>query len=99
MHLFIPRTWGAVEDRSGDGATAIAVDTATPPNIYVTGLTGSADFPVSTNALIGTAPGGTSTGGSGFVTKLIPGNTGSAQLGYSSYLGGDTGGRRIRHRG
>ena len=74
----------------GDGATAIAVDTATPPNIYVTGLTGSADFPVSTNALIGTAPGGTSTGGSGFVTKLIPGNSGSAQLGYSTYLGGDT---------
>jgi hypothetical protein len=75
----------------GDSATAIAVDTATPvPNIYVTGRTGSPDFPPSTNALISTAPAGTSTGGSGFVTKLIPGNTGSAQLGYSSYLGGDT---------
>ena len=75
----------------GDGAAAIAVDTATPvPNIYVTGFTGSTDFPVTTNALIGTAPSGTSTGGSGFVTKLIPGNTGSTQLGYSSYLGGDT---------
>jgi hypothetical protein len=74
----------------GDLGAAIALDTATPPNIYVTGFTGSPDFPVSTNALIGTAPGGTSTGGSGFVTKLIPGNTGSAQLGYSSYLGGNT---------
>ena len=83
----LPLTSGGI----GDGAAAIAVDTATPvPNIYVTGFTGSSDFPVSTNALIGTAPGGTSTGGSGFVTKLIPGNTGSAQLGYSSYLGGDT---------
>ncbi len=49
----------------GDLATAIAVDTATPPNIYVTGFTGSPDFPVSTNALIGRpGPGGTSTGGS-----------------------------------
>ena len=74
----------------GEAANAIAVDTAAPPNIYVTGYTGSADFPVSTNALIGTAPSGTATGGSGFVTKLIPGNSGSAQLGYSSYLGGDT---------
>jgi hypothetical protein len=75
----------------GDTATAIAVDTATPvPNIYVTGRTGSPDFPFTTNALISTAPAGTSTGGSGFVTKLIPGNAGSAQLGYSSYLGGDT---------
>jgi Beta-propeller repeat len=74
----------------GEAANSIAVDTSTPPNIYVTGYTGSADFPVSTNALIGTAPGGTATGGSGFVTKLIPGNSGSAQLGYSSYLGGDT---------
>ncbi len=75
----------------GDGAAAIAVDMTTPlPNIYVTGFTGSPDFPVSTNALISTAPAGTGTGGSGFVTKLIPGNTGSAQLGYSSYLGGDT---------
>ena len=74
----------------GDSAAAIAVDTATPPNIYVTGFTGSPDFPVSANALIGTAPSGTSIGGSGFVTKLIPGNTGSGQLGYSSYLGGNT---------
>ena len=32
----------------GEGAQAIAVDTATPPNIYITGFTGSPDFPVST---------------------------------------------------
>ena len=75
----------------GDGAAAIAVDTASPANVYVTGFTGSPDFPVSANPLINQAgPAGTSTGGSAFVTKLIPGNTGAAQLGYSSYLGGDT---------
>jgi hypothetical protein len=75
----------------GDRAQAIAVDTASPVNIYVTGQTFSQDFPVSTNPKIGQpGPAGTSTGGSAFVTKLIPGNTGAAQLGYSSYLGGDT---------
>jgi hypothetical protein len=75
----------------GDLAQAIAVDTASPVNIYVTGRTFSPDFPVTTNAKIGQpGPAGTSTGGAAFVTKLIPGNTGAAQLGYSSYLGGDT---------
>ncbi len=75
----------------GDLAQAIAVDTASPVNIYVTGRTFSPDFPVTTNANIGQpGPAGTSTGGTAFVTKLIPGNTGAAQLGYSSYLGGDT---------
>ncbi|MGA8023808.1 MAG: SBBP repeat-containing protein [Candidatus Acidiferrales bacterium] len=74
----------------GDLAAAVAVDTATPPNIYVTGFTGSPDFPLSANALLPTAPGGTGIETSGFVTKLIPGNAGSAQLGYSSYLGGNT---------
>src|SRR5271156_6101301 len=29
----------------GEGADAIALDTASPPNIYVTGFTGSPDFP------------------------------------------------------
>jgi hypothetical protein len=75
----------------GDGAMAIAVDTASPANIYVTGFTGSPDFPVSANPLINQpGPAGTSTNGSAFVTKLIPGNIGAAQLAYSSYLGGDT---------
>ena len=32
----------------GEVADAIAVDTATPPNIYLTGFTGSPDFPLST---------------------------------------------------
>jgi hypothetical protein len=67
------------------------VDAATPLNIYVTGFTYSADFPVSSNALItAPGPGGTSANGSGFVTKLTPSLTGTAQLTYSTYLGGDT---------
>jgi hypothetical protein len=75
----------------GDRANAIAVDTASPANIYVTGFTGSPDFPVSASPLINQpGPAGTSTSGSAFVTKLVPGNIGAAQLAYSSYLGGDT---------
>ena len=76
-------------------ATAIAVDAASPPNIYVTGFTGSPDFPVST------APNPCLTsglqracqlanGGAAFITKLNPSASGSAQFAYSSYLGGDT---------
>jgi hypothetical protein len=82
---------GSGSANGGDLAQAIAVDTASPVNIYVTGRTFSPDFPVTSNARIGQpGPTGTTTGGTAFVTKLIPGNTGAAQLGYSSYLGGDT---------
>ncbi|MGB8441623.1 MAG: SBBP repeat-containing protein, partial [Candidatus Acidiferrales bacterium] len=79
----------------GDGANAIAVDTASPPNIYVTGFSGSPDFPVSTVLLPyqgQPGPGSTASavGGSAFITKLAPSATGAAQLAYSSYLGGNT---------
>jgi hypothetical protein len=75
----------------GEFGEGIAVDTASPANVYVTGDTFSPDFPVSTNAFIG-QPGttGTANGGSAFVTKLNPSLTGAAQLIYSTYLGGDT---------
>ncbi len=75
----------------GEFGEGIAVDAATPANVYVTGDTFSPDFPVSTNAFIG-QPGtaGTANGGSAFVTKLNPSLTGAAQLIYSTYLGGDT---------
>jgi hypothetical protein len=82
---------GSGSASGGDGAQAITVDAASPLNVYLTGFTFSADFPVTTNALIGApGPGGTGTGGSGFVTKLTPSLTGTAQLAYSTYLGGDT---------
>ena len=76
----------------GEGADAIAVDTASPTNVYVTGYTGSPDFPVSTAVppFQGTAPASAATGGAAFITKLTPSLTGTAQLAYSSYLGGDT---------
>jgi len=74
---------------TGDAALAIAVDGS--GNIYVTGYTGSSTFPTTTTtALIPNAPGSSNGLGTGFVTKLIPANTGTAQLGYSSYLGGST---------
>ena len=73
-----------------DGAFAIAVDGATPANIYVTGFTESADFPVhSTNTPFQpNPPAGINLGGSAFVTRLNPALAGNAQLIYSTYLGG-----------
>jgi hypothetical protein len=73
---------------TGDIAEAIAVDTASPVNIYVTGETTSTDFPVSSNALT-PPPAGTASGGSAFVTKLNPSLSGANQLVYSTILGGD----------
>jgi hypothetical protein len=68
---------GGSGDETGGG---VAVDGA--GNAYVTGDTGSADFPTSAGAF------DTTLGGSGdaFVTKLGP--SGSAPLLYSTYLGG-----------
>jgi hypothetical protein len=78
----------------GDQANAIAVDTASPANVYVTGFTGSADFPVSTTLLPFQnlpGPGSVAASTAAFITKLSPSAAGSAQLAYSSYLGGNTG--------
>ena len=76
----------------GEGADAIALDTASPPNIYVTGFTGSPDFPVSTTVppFQTSAPASAALGGSAYLTKLAPSASGTSQLAYSSYLGGDT---------
>ena len=77
----------------GDQANAIAVDTASPANVYVTGFTGSPDFPVSTTILPFQnipGPGSVAASTAAFITKLTPSATGSAQLAYSSYLGGNT---------
>jgi Beta-propeller repeat len=73
---------------TADGADAIAVDSS-GSNIYVTGFTESADFPVSATPFKGNpGPGSVSQSGSAFVTRLSPALAGAAQLVYSSYLGG-----------
>jgi hypothetical protein len=75
---------------TSDSAFAVAVDGATPANIYVTGSTESADFPLSTTntPLQPLPPASVNLGGSAFVTRLNPALTGTAQLVYSSFLGG-----------
>ena len=72
---------GSVED-IGQG---IAVDSS--GDAYVTGSTGSSDFPTS-NAYQNTL---NSTGGNAFVAKLNPSASGAASLLYSTYLGGSSG--------
>ena len=71
-----------------DGVLAIAVDSN--KNIYVTGFTQSSLFPLSTTntPFEPNPPASVSSGESAFVTRLDPTKTGSAQLIYSSYLGG-----------
>ncbi len=75
----------------GDEGFAIALDAASPPNIYMTGFTGSSDFPLSTTVLPfqGIAPASVTAESAAFVTELAPSASGTAQLAYSTYLGGD----------
>jgi hypothetical protein len=61
-----------------DGASAMALDSA--GNIYLSGITESSDFPVSTDAIYPTIPGYTT----GFVAKL---NAEATALEYGTYLG------------
>ena len=84
-------SWWNRKCRSEMCANAIAVDTASPPNIYVTGFTGSSDFPGSADtSLAGHGSSRTSYCGSGFHNQARTFRRGAAQLAYSSYLGGDT---------
>jgi hypothetical protein len=63
-----------------DQAFANAVDASGAA--YVTGVTGSVDFPTTAGAVVTTAPGG----GNMFVTKVAADGSGVV---YSTYLGGD----------
>ncbi|MGZ3493828.1 MAG: DUF7948 domain-containing protein, partial [Syntrophales bacterium] len=71
---------GANSNTTNDYGLGIAVDSS--GNAYITGLTGSTDFP-TVNPIQATYGGGLS---DGFVTKLDP--SGSALV-YSTYLGGN----------
>ncbi len=73
---------------SGAQANAIAVDSS--GDIYVTGTTASSDFPVSSGALEASKD---ANGGEGnvFVTELDPSQSGTAQVVFSTYLGGNGG--------
>ncbi|MBI3665354.1 MAG: SBBP repeat-containing protein, partial [Acidobacteria bacterium] len=64
-----------------DGAYGIAVDNA--GNAYITGVTGSSDFPTGSSPLQGVPGGGG--GGDAFVAKL---NSAGDTLIYSTFLGG-----------
>jgi len=66
-----------------DKAHDIAVDDSS--NIYITGLTGSSDFPTTTNAISSTFQSGD--GGDIFVTQIIE-SGGVYTYGFSTYLGG-----------
>ena len=69
-----------------DIVNGLAVDTATPPNVYVAGDTFSTNFPGTSSSTIQSSLAGSDD--NGFVTKINA--TGSA-LTYSTYLGGSGG--------
>ncbi len=69
-----------------DEGLAIGVDTATPPNAYVTGFTHSTNFP--TNGTVGAFRATPAGRNDAFLSVLAPGAGGALQLGYSTYLGG-----------
>ena len=68
-----------------DTVEGIAVDTASPPNVFVAGVTTSTDFPSASSSPIQSSNGGTQ---DAFVTK-IAGSFNS--IGFSTYLGGSSG--------
>lgn len=83
----------------GDSVFNVALDSANPPNVYVTGSTCSTNFPTTQNGYSPTFTPATCTtyyptdnfGGAAFITKFNPSISGTAALQYSTYLGGNGG--------
>jgi RHS repeat-associated protein len=74
----------------GEAAYGLALDSASPPNVYVTGWTCSTNFPTTSNAYLQAfTPTCGSNGGAAFVTKFNPSVSGMGALEYSTYLGGN----------
>jgi hypothetical protein len=76
---------------NGEGGFGIALDSASPPDVYVTGYTCSTNFPTTSNAYLPTftPPVCNGSGGTGFVTEFNPAVSGAGALKYSTYLGGN----------
>ncbi|HEX5426282.1 MAG TPA: choice-of-anchor D domain-containing protein [Candidatus Acidoferrales bacterium] len=83
---------------NSDKALAVALDSVSPPNIYITGTTSSINFPINGTvaAFQPTLPSNATTATSDAFVSVIAQNamTGTTSLAYSTYLGGsqsDTG--------
>ena len=76
----------------GEGAFSVALDSSSPPNVFITGFTCSTNFPTTQNAYLPsftpTTCTSSGTGGAAFVTKFNPSVSGPNALVYSTYLGG-----------
>jgi hypothetical protein len=77
-----------ISGNGGETATELALDSANPPNVFITGVTYSSNFPTTANAYLANFT--PSSGGTAFVTKFNPAITGLGALEYSTYLGGSS---------
>ena len=83
---------GATVKYSAQGQEEIdGITIGSSGKVYITGRTGASDFPVTTGAYNTTMP--YTNGGSlfGFISVINPAGSGTGDLVYSTYLGGDMG--------